>query len=139
MLAGALYTLGGSWTAGAKLRWTHIRGDSMTDNLGESVYITGSDSLLGTLGLSYAAQNLAFGHFMPLARAELLHEFNGRGVSRVEGRRLNALSLRGTSGRLTLGLTYTDETKGLSAALAGFAQGGQEDGWGLKFNGSLRF
>ena len=139
MLAGALYTLGGSWTAGAKLRWTHIQGDSMRDNLGESIYISGSDSLLGILGLSYAAQNLAFGHFMPLARAELLHEFNGRGVSRVEGRRLNALSLRGTSGRLTLGLTYMDETKGLSAALAGFAQGGQEDGWGLKLNGSLRF
>ena len=89
------------------------------------------------------ADRLYLGHLSAagavLARAELLHEFNGRGVSRVEGRRLNALSLRGTSGRLTLGLTYTDETKGLSAALAGFAQGGQEDGWGLKFNGSLRF
>ena len=139
MQAGAVYALDGQLTAGAKLRWTHIQGDSMRDNLGESIYISGSDSLLGTLGLTYTPQGLSLGYFTPLAKAELLHEFNGRGVSRVEGHRLDALSLRGTSARGTLGLAYHNEAQGVSAMLSAFAQGGQADGWGAKLNAALRF
>ena len=139
MQAGAVYALDGQLTAGAKLRWTHIQGDSMRDNLGESIYISGSDSLLGTLGLTYTPQGLSLGYFTPLAKAELLHEFNGRGVSRVEGHRLDALSLRGTSARGTLGLAYHNAAQGVSAMLSAFAQGGQADGWGAKLNAALRF
>ena len=139
MQAGAVYALDGQLTAGAKLRWTHIQGDSMRDNLGESIYISGSDSLLGTLGLTYTPQGLSLGYFTPLAKAELLHEFNGRGVSRVEGHRLDALSLRGTSARGTLGLAYHNAARGVSAMLSAFAQGGQADGWGAKLNAALRF
>ena len=139
MQAGAVYALDDQLTAGAKLRWTHIQGDSMRDNLGESIYISGSDSLLGTLGLTYTPQGLSLGYFTPLAKAELLHEFNGRGVSRVEGHRLDALSLRGTSARGTLGLAYHNSAQGVSAMLAAFAQGGQADGWGAKLNAALRF
>ena len=139
MQAGAVYALDGQLTAGAKLRWTHIQGDSMRDNLGESIYISGSDSLLGTLGLTYTPQGLSLGYFTPLAKAELLHEFNGRGVSRVEGHRLDALSLRGISARGTLGLAYHNEAQGVSAMLSAFAQGGQADGWGAKLNAALRF
>lgn len=139
MQAGAVYALDGQLTAGAKLRWTHVQGDSMRDNLGESIYISGSDSLLGTLGLTYTPQGLSLGYFTPLAKAELLHEFNGRGVSRVEGHRLDALSLRGTSARGTLGLAYHNAARGVSAMLAAFAQGGQADGWGAKLNAALRF
>ena len=139
MQAGAVYALDGQLTAGAKLRWTHVQGDSMRDNLGESIYISGSDSLLGTLGLTYTPQGLSLGYFTPLAKAELLHEFNGRGVSRVEGHRLDALSLRGTSARGTLGLAYHNAARGVSAMLSAFAQGGQADGWGAKLNAALRF
>lgn len=139
MQAGAVYALDGQLTAGAKLRWTHVQGDSMRDNLGESIYISGSNSLLGTLGLTYTPQGLSLGYFTPLAKAELLHEFNGRGVSRVEGHRLDALSLRGTSARGTLGLAYHNAARGVSAMLSAFAQGGQADGWGAKLNAALRF
>lgn len=137
--AGGKYSLSSAWYADARLRWTHIQGDSLTDNLGERIYVSGSDSLLSSVGLTFKPQALSFGFFSPMAKAELLHEFNGKGVSRVEGHRLDTLSLRGTTGRATLALAYDNPFAGIRAALSGFAEGGQTDGWGLRLEGALRF
>ena len=137
--AGALYKLDEELHAQAKLRWTHVQGDSMTNNLSERIHINGLDGLLGTLSLTYRPAALSFGRFSPMAQAEVLHEFNGRAVSAVEERRIEDLSLRGTSARARLGLIYTNTETGLTAALNAFAQGGQQDGWGGEINAAWHF
>lgn len=134
----AQYTLCQELTADARLRWTHISGDSLTDNLGEHIFLSGSDSLLGSIGLAYQPQALAFGYFAPRLKVELLHEFNGRATAWVEGYRVGGTSLRGTTGRGTLGLQY-NHPKGFYADLSGFWEGGQMEGWGVKAQAALRF
>ena len=134
----AQYALCQELTADARLRWTHISGDSLTDNLGEHIFLSGSDSLLGSIGLAYQPQALAFGYFAPRLKAELLHEFNGRATAWVEGYRVGGTSLRGTTGRGTLGLQY-NHPKGFYADLSGFWEGGQMEGWGVKAQAALRF
>ncbi len=135
----ARYTLHPDLAAQARLRWTHLTGDSLTDNLGEQIYLAGSDSLLGTLGLTWTARALAFGQFTPQVGAELLHEFNGQGKAVIESHRLDGLSLRGTTGRFTAGLTYENVPHTLYAALSAFAEDGQTEGWGVRLDGRLRF
>ena len=136
---GAQYAFCPSLLADMRLRWSHLQGDTITDNLGERIYLSGSDSLLGAVGLSLRPESLAFGYFTPLAKAEVLHEFNGNARSEIEGHRIDTLSLRGTTGRATLGLNYNNPLRGLSAALSGFLEGGQMEGWGVTLQGALRF
>ena len=135
----AQYAFIPSLWADARLRWTHIQGKDLTDNLGEEIYLSGSDSLLGALGLNFQPEFLAFGYFAPQIKAELLHEFNGQGLAEVENHRLDGVSLRGTTGRATLAINYNNEAKGLLANLSGFVEGGQMEGWGVKAQGALRF
>ncbi|WP_428075159.1 hypothetical protein [Candidatus Avelusimicrobium aviculae] len=135
----AQYAFIPSLWADARLRWTHIQGKDLTDNLGEEIYLSGSDSLLGALGVNFQPEFLAFGYFAPQIKAELLHEFNGQGLAEVENHRLDGVSLRGTTGRATLAINYNNEAKGLLANLSGFVEGGQMEGWGVKAQGALRF
>lgn len=137
--ASAQYDFWQDMQAEARLRWTHIQGDSLTDNLGEAVSLHASDSLLSTVGVTYAPRALAFSYFTPEMKVQWLNEFNGKGSADVEGHRIDGLSLRGSTGRVSLGLSYQRPDQGLLARLAGFVQGGQMDGWGLKLDAALRF
>lgn len=137
--ASAQYTFWQDLSAEARLRWTHLEGDRLTDNLGEAIYLHGSDSLLSTLGVTYTPHALAFGAFTPDLQAQWLHEFNAKGSATIEAHRVDGLSLRGSTGRVSLGLSYQRPEQGVLARLAGFVQGGQMDGWGLKLDAALRF
>ena len=137
--ASAQYTFWQDLSAEARLRWTHLEGDRLTDNLGEAIYLHGSDSLLSTLGVTYTPHALAFGAFTPDLQAQWLHEFNAKGSATIEAHRVDGLSLRGSTGRVSLGLSYQRPEQGVLARLAGFVQGGQMDGWGVKLDAALRF
>lgn len=139
--AGVVENILPTWELFANLKYLRKNGDSITDNLGQSVRYEALQSIALHAGTEVSFPDAKWKGLTPSVGVSAIYEFDGESKVNVLGSSNNEASMKGLSGRGQLGLTYASEDPFLPVVskLMVFGQAGIRSGFGGEASISFQF